>query len=106
MVRINPRCTTYFNIFAYSTSPSRARLTSATVDASVFNTPHHKGGNPKSKIIDILSEPINVTSIDVVADEIAELVSNHTFNFRMDDTNNSTVVSFKPVAGVQSSTGN
>lgn len=41
--------------------------------------------------------------IDAAADEIAELVSNHTFNFRMEDTFNSTVVSFKPVVGTISS---
>ena len=52
-----------------------------------------------TRVLEIMSEPVDVSVIDAVADEIAELVSSHTFNFRMEDTFNSTVVSFKPVVG-------
>lgn len=55
------------------------------------------------RVIETLSEPVDISIIDAVADEIAELVSNHTYNFRMEDTFNSTVVSFKPVVGTISS---
>jgi hypothetical protein len=47
---------------------------------------------------------VDISAIDAVADEIAELVSSHTFNFRQfDDKFSSTVVSFKPVVGTLSS---
>ena len=57
-----------------------------------------------NRVIDVLNEPVEISAIDSVADEIAELVSSHTFNFRMDETFSSTVVSFKPVVGTISST--
>lgn len=61
--------------------------------------------NRNNRVVDILSEPIiDITKIDIVVDEIAELILNRTFNFRMEDTFNSTVVSFKPVVGTISST--
>ncbi len=85
----------------------RSKVTNATVDASSWNSsglkPTISTGN-NSRVIDILSEPVDISAIDAVADEIAELVSSHTFNFRQfDDKFSSTVVSFKPVVGTLSS---
>jgi hypothetical protein len=65
--------------------------------------PSSSSSRESSRVLETLSEPVEITVIDAVADEIAELVSNHTFNFRMEDTFNSTVVSFKPVVGTISS---
>jgi hypothetical protein len=65
--------------------------------------PSSSSSREPSRVLETLSEPVEITVIDAVADEIAELVSNHTFNFRMEDTFNSTVVSFKPVVGTISS---
>ena len=65
--------------------------------------PSSSSSREASRVLETLSEPVDITAIDAVADEIAELVSNHTFNFRMEDTFNSTVVSFKPVVGTISS---
>lgn len=83
----------------------RHKLENATVDIpqqSGFRPSAStiKGGN---RVLETMSEPVDISMIDAVADEIAELVSNHTFNFRMEDTFNTTVVSFKPVAGTISS---
>lgn len=83
----------------------RHKLQNATVDIpqqSGFRPSAStiKGGN---RVLETMSEPVDISMIDAVADEIAELVSNHTFNFRMEDTFNTTVVSFKPVAGTISS---
>lgn len=85
----------------------RSKVTNATVDASSWNSvglkPTTSTGN-SSRVIDFLSEPVDISAIDAVADEIAELVSSHTFNFRQfDDKFSSTVVSFKPVVGTLSS---
>jgi hypothetical protein len=87
----------------------RAQVANATIDASVFSAPSYRptsGSVSRGRVVDVLSEPVDVSSIDVIADEIAELVSNHTFNFRMDDTVNATVVSFKPVVGTITSSAN
>ena len=53
-------------------------------------------------VVDILSEPANVSQLEVVIDEIAELVRSHAFACRIDEGD--TVVSkFKPF---MQSTGN
>jgi hypothetical protein len=87
----------------------RSKLHNASVDSSSIHSPVYKpvpsssNSGRNNRVVETLSEPVDVSMIDTVADEIAELVSNHTFNFRMEDTFNSTVVSFKPVVGTISS---
>ena len=98
-----PFVLTFFAIFYFSFG--RNKLENATVEspllaATGFKPSPSKGGN---RVIETMSEHVDISIIDAVADEIAELVSNHTFNFRMEDTFNSTVVSFKPVVGTISS---
>jgi hypothetical protein len=86
----------------------RAKVTNASVDASsalgshALTRPKGSTKNNNGTVLEILSEPVDIAAIDAVADEIAELVSSHTFNFRMEDTFSSTVVSFKPVVGTLS----
>ena len=87
----------------------RAKLTNTSVDASAtilspsaLTRPKASSKSNNGMVLEILSEPVDIATIDAVADEIAELVSSHTFNFRMDDTFSSTVVSFKPVVGTLS----
>ena len=86
---------------------NRTKLENVVVDFSPIHNLHgHKpvgASKTGSRVIETLSEPVDISIIDAVADEIAELVSNHTYNFRMEDTFNSTVVSFKPVVGTISS---
>mmetsp|Transcript_20115 Transcript_20115/g.19418 ORF Transcript_20115/g.19418 Transcript_20115/m.19418 type:complete len:160 (+) Transcript_20115:86-565(+) len=85
----------------------RAKLQNAVVDSSLVNSsglkPSPSSGSRSNRTVEIMSEPVDISIIDAAADEMAELVSNHTFNFRMEDTFNSTVVSFKPVVGTISS---
>ena len=84
----------------------RNKLENATVESPLLGATGFKPSSSSktgNRVIETLSEPVDISIIDAVADEIAELVSNHTFNFRMEDTFNSTVVSFKPVVGTISS---
>lgn len=46
-------------------------------------------------IIENLSEPISVYNIDVVADEMAEIISKHTTELSIDDGPSSSVATFK-----------
>ena len=94
----------YLNLNIYT---CRSKLENATIDTQYLNNTGGLKPSNSSKsggrAVEILSEPVDISTIDAAADEIAELVSNHTFNFRMEDTFNSTVVSFKPVVGTISS---
>mmetsp|Transcript_17151 Transcript_17151/g.15482 ORF Transcript_17151/g.15482 Transcript_17151/m.15482 type:complete len:170 (+) Transcript_17151:47-556(+) len=48
-------------------------------------------------VINILSEPINIpTKIDMIADDVAELITSHTYKVLVDESN-STLVPFAPV---------
>ena len=83
----------------------REKLGKASVDSNFGVVPIFKPRNEvvNNRVVDILDESVDISAIDVAADEIAELVSSHTFNVRMDETFSSTVVSFKPVVGTISS---
>ncbi len=85
---------------------SRSKLDTITINAVTSSPPPHvtlnKAANPDivrehRTAVSILSEPVALTSqIDAAADEIAELISNHTFKFHVDD-GNAPVVQFRPV---------
>lgn len=49
------------------------------------------------QVIDMLGEKTSLYNYDIVADEMAEIVSKHTFGLRVDDNENSALASFKPV---------
>ena len=82
------------------------KVTNAVVDNTSLSSTGLKSkinsNNSSRGVVEILSEPVDISAIDAVADEIAELVSSHTFNFVQNDKFSSTVVSFKPVVGTLS----
>lgn len=47
-------------------------------------------------IVDVLSEPANVSQVEDVIDEIAELVRSHAFACRIEGEASSVVAKFKP----------
>lgn len=58
------------------------------------------GESTRHRISEIMSEPVTVSPhIDMASDEIAELISYHSFSITRVDDSQSTLVSLKPVSG-------
>ena len=55
-------------------------------------------------IIENLSRPVSVYNIDIVADEMAEVISKYTTELNIDDNSSSSIASFKAVGPPVSST--
>jgi len=83
----------------------RARLSATTIDAPLAASPTPKSYIDKNAHPDllsqnrsaanVLSDPIGVSDhVDMAADEIAELVSQHSFKFTVDE-GNAALIAFK-----------
>ena len=80
--------------------PSRKKLETLSVEGSDGS---HFGTSPKLRpdidhdiVAELLSEPVLIPQhINMLTDEIADIIANRTFCF---DENQSTLVSFKPIA--------
>lgn len=87
----------------------RTKLAQITVDPVLLNSPpfstlrraaaSSSNGSSSSLqqqiIVDVLSEPANVSQVEVVIDEIAELVRSHAFACRIEE---GVVAKFRPFA--------
>ena len=83
----------------------RGKLSKATVDKSVLNSPPNKTehidiASSKLRVSEILGEAVIVSpQVEMATDEIAELIANNAFHVARIDDNESALVSFKPVVG-------
>ncbi len=74
---------------SYPTSPNLSILIAKNANPDIIHD--------NRSVVSILSEPVSMSQrLDVAADEIAELVSSHTYKFHVDDAN-ATLVQFRPV---------
>lgn len=83
---------------------SRVEMTSDAAQKLVNSPPskYSKAWESNSQqssqqVIDTLSRAVSVYKYDNVADEMAEMIAKHTFSMDVDDSDNSTVATFKPV---------
>ncbi len=74
---------------SYPTSPNLSILIAKNANPDLIHD--------NRSVVSILSDPVAMSHrLDVAADEIAELVSSHTYKFHVDDAN-ATLVQFRPV---------
>lgn len=100
-----------------NTESMRTRLDAVTFDQSTIkNSPNtlmssarrpnnqyqETSSNNHRSMTEILNEPLNTNYYEIIADEVAEIVSKHTYNMRVDDSDTGIVV-LKPGSSANAS---
>lgn len=62
----------------------------------------NSNSNNGKSVTEMLNEPLNTNYYEIIADEVAEIVSKHTYNMRVDDSDTGIVV-LKPASTSNSS---